>query len=114
MNLRIFDNVDDLVRAAAKTIVQRASTVPGPGNSSSPFTNRYPNLPGSTKKLCRLRPISSPLSRTKTVSRVAFPSVPAAARTSTTRCGVSCAGYAGTAVEKNAPVMSMRVAGPST
>src|SRR3954468_14923693 len=65
-------------------------------------------------KSCRLLPISSPVSRTKIVSSVALPSVPAAARTRTTRWGVSRAGYAGTLVEKNAPVMSIRVAGPAT
>ena len=36
------------------------------------------------------------------------------ARTSTTRWGSSRAGYASTAVEKKAPVMSMRVDGPAT
>ena len=55
-------------------IVQRASIVPGAGNSSSPFTSRYPNLPGSTKNCCALRPISSP-SRANTVSSVPLPSV---------------------------------------
>ena len=73
-------------------IVQRASIVPGSGNSSSPCTRRYPNLPGSTKNGWRLRPTSSPASRTKTVSSVPLPSLPAGARTSTTRCGVERAG----------------------
>ena len=45
---------------ASSTIEQQASIVPGSGNSSSPFTRRYPNLPGSTKNVWRLRPISSP------------------------------------------------------
>ena len=87
---------------------------PDPGSRARPSPTGSRTCPARRRKLWRFRPISSPLSRTKTVSSVALPSVPGAARTSTTRCGVSCAGYAGTAVEKNAPVMSIRVAGPST
>ena len=45
-----------LMAEPLSTIVQRASTVPGSGNSSSPCTSRYPNLPGSTKNALAVAP----------------------------------------------------------